>query len=92
MNNNNHAPNSPLAHADRLRSIAGELTEVHSLLSVLCNELEGGGIIKARHLEPVIAEAVPKLRDAVQAMNSLTMERRTRPRYWTRPDQNPLLM
>ena len=92
MNNNNHAPNSSLVQADRLRSIAGELTEVHSLLSVLYNELEGGGIIKARHLEPVIAEAVPKLRDAVHAMNSLTMERRARPRHPTSPDQNPLLM
>ena len=90
--NNNNAPNSPFIHADRLRSIAGDLTEVHSLLSVLCTELEGGGIVKARHLEPVIAEAVPKLRDAVQAVNSLTIERRARPRRRTGPDQNPLLM
>ena len=52
--------------------IAGELLEIHSLLSLLCNELGGGGIVQARHLEPMLASAVPKLRDAVDAMQELS--------------------
>ena len=72
MNNNHLPPASVDDHHARLRSIAGELLEIHSLLSLLCNELGGGGIVQARHLEPMLASTVPKLRDAVDAMHELS--------------------
>lgn len=78
MNNDNLRPSHPEKHSHKLRGIAGELTEVHKLLSALCDELGGGGIIQARHVEPLLASAVPKLGDAVRAMNELTGNRRQR--------------
>jgi hypothetical protein len=71
MDNKKKAPGI-VTRTQQLRGIAGELTEVHSLLDLLCHQLEGGGIVKASHIEPMISEAVPKLRQAVNAMNSLT--------------------
>ena len=72
MNNNNLSTSALDKQTHQLRSIAGDLMEVHGLLSLLCNELGGGGIVQARHLEPMLARAVPKLRDAVHAMNEIS--------------------
>jgi len=71
MNKKNKSPNI-VTRTQQLRGIVGDLAEVHALLDVLCNELAGGGIVKASHIEPMISEAVPKLRQAVKAMNALT--------------------
>ncbi len=71
MKNNNEATSMPTSSSDQLRNLAGDLTEVHTLLSLLCTELGGGGIVPAGQLEPVIAKAVPKLRNAVASMNAL---------------------
>ncbi len=72
MNNDKLQPSTPEKNNHKLRGIAGELTEVHDLLSALCDELGGGGIVQARHLEPMLASAVPKLDHAVRTMNELT--------------------
>lgn len=71
MHNNNQVQSIPSDRTEQLRSLAGDLSEVHSLLSMLCHELGGGGIVQARHLEPVIARTVPKLREAVATMNAM---------------------
>ena len=71
MKNNNEASSIPLSSSEQLRSLAGDLTEVHTLLSVLCDELGGGGVVPAAHLEPMISDAVPKLRHAVASMNAM---------------------
>ncbi|MDJ0928390.1 MAG: hypothetical protein QNJ73_12165 [Gammaproteobacteria bacterium] len=87
MNNDNLASNMPAGQAEKLRSIAGELSEVHSLLAALCKELSGGGIVQARDLEPMIAETVPKLRHAVRAMQGIETDSGD-----DGEEQNPLLM
>jgi len=92
MNNNNHAASIPLPHTDQLRNLAGDLTEVHSLLSVLCSELGCGGIIQARHLEPMIARTVPKLREAVATMNAMAAGVDDQAEYPSMEERNPLLM
>ena len=65
-------PGNLVTRTEQLRSIVGDLTEVHGLLSLLCTHLEEGGTVDAAELEPVISEAVPRLRQAVSAMNILT--------------------
>jgi hypothetical protein len=70
MNNKNKMPDI-ITRTEQLRSIIGDLAEVHSLLDILSQELAGGGIIKASHIQPMINDAVPKLRQAVKAMNTL---------------------
>lgn len=72
MKNNNLQSSSPDDHSHKLRGIAGDITEVHELLSALCDELGGGGIVHARHLEPMLASAVPKLDHALRTMHELT--------------------
>lgn len=69
--NNNRISDVPLSQGEELRSLAGDLTEVHTLLSVLCTELGGGGIVPASDLEFIIGEAVPKLKSVVASMNEL---------------------
>jgi len=71
MKNNNEASSIPLSSPEKLRSLAGDLTEVHSLLSVLCDELGGGGVVPAAYLQPMISDAVPKLQHAVASMNAI---------------------
>ena len=51
MSNDQDAARAAVSSADTLRELAGDLTEVHSLLRSLCEELGGGGIVQARHLE-----------------------------------------
>ena len=71
MKNNNEASSIPPSSSEQLRSLAGDLTEVHALLSVLCDELGGGGVVPAAQLEPMISDAVPKLQQAVASMNAM---------------------
>ena len=71
MNKNNEASSIPPSSSDQLRSLAGDLTEVHTLLSVLCDELGGGGVVPAAQLKPMISGAVPKLQEAVASMNAM---------------------
>ena len=50
---------------DTLRTLATDLHEVYSLLNELSSNLEGGGIVTARDIEPAVSRAVPRLRNAV---------------------------
>ena len=90
-NNNNRSASAPLSQSDELRSLAGDLTEVHTLLSMLCTELGGGGIVPASDLEYIIGEAVPKLRSVVASMNDMA-EGYSGPGDPAYGDANPLLM
>ncbi len=92
MNNNKNASNAPATRTEQLRSLAGDLTEVHGLLDLLCAELGGGGIVPASDLEPVIAEAVPKLRNAVDSMQALAMDSESGSGGESAGKNNPLLM
>ena len=76
--NNNVAANLA-SESNQLRLLASELREAYTLLDHLCKQLEGGGIIQARDVEPTVAKAVPTLKHAVAVLNSVTMigERRT---------------
>lgn len=94
MNKKDH-PVAVDARAEQLRNIVGDLAEVHSLLQLLCTQLAGGGIVEARQLEPVVAEAEPKLRRIVDTMSALSDE--GSPRVEVRRSRapksgNPLLM
>ena len=71
MKNNNETSSMSASSSEQLRSLAGDLTEVHALLSVLCDELGGGGVVPAAQLEPMISDAVPKLQQAVASMNAM---------------------
>ena len=71
MKNNNDISSMSPSSSEQLRSLAGDLTEVHALLSVLCDELGGGGVVPAAQLEPMISDAVPKLQQAVASMNAM---------------------
>ncbi len=92
MNNNKNASSTPLTKPEQLRSLAGDLTEVHGLLDLLCAELGGGGIVPASDLEPVIAEAVPKLRNAVNSMQALATDSENGSADQSAGKRNPLLM
>ena len=84
-----------VTRTEKLRDIVGELTEVHGLLDLLCTQLEGGGIVQAKELEPVVAEAAPKLRKALNEMNTLTHQGGARVegrRNQSPRSKNPLLM
>lgn len=87
MNNNKLRPSALDPQTSRLRGITGDLVEIHGLLSLLCNELGSGGIVQARHLQPILARAVPKLNDAVHAMRALSGPEGDDP-----AQPNPLLM
>ncbi len=88
MKNKNTAEHWDL-DAEILRSIASDLTEVHALMATLCKELNGGGLVHARDLEPVLAGTVPKLRAACDAVDELADLGWTPP---TMTSTNPLLM
>lgn len=66
----NDRPNTGVPAAE-LDDVTGELVEVHRLLAWLSGELEGGGIVTARSLKPVIEATVPRLERALDAMNAL---------------------
>ena len=72
MKNNENAATQSTADNDELRNLAVDLGEAYTLLNSLSDQLEGGGIVRARDVEPAVAKAVPKLRHAVAVLNAVT--------------------
>ncbi len=70
---NNKAVENLVSESDQLRHLASDLREAYLVLDKLCSQLEGGGIVQARDVEPAVAQTVPKLRRAVAVLNSVTM-------------------
>lgn len=85
MNNNNNV------RVESLRELAVDLSEVYGLMSELCDQLQGGGIVQARDIEPSLARAVPKLRRALAALNEAATDADELGDV-TAPSQSPLLM
>ena len=90
----------PARHASTnhvLQHLAGDLHEVYGLLINLRTQLEGGGIIQVREIEPSVSRAVPKLRRAVAALNAVALLSERDQEYAglaevTTPSQSPLLI
>ena len=84
MNNNNKAG------MNNLHDLVGDLSDVYGLMSELSLQLQGGGIVQARDIEPSVAKAVPKLRRVVAALQAAS----TNSESGEEPllNQNPLLM
>lgn len=78
MKKNNNGVVDLVSKDDQLRHLASDLREAYKVLDRLCTQLEGGGIIPARDVEPAISEAVPKLRNAVNVLNNVTRIDRAR--------------
>jgi hypothetical protein len=79
----------------QLRYLATDLHEVYSLLSELSLQLEGGGIVQARDVEPAVSAAVPRLRSAVETLYAASKRGETygdSPDAISSPGRNPLLM
>ncbi len=76
----------------QLRYLATDLHEVYSLLNELSLQLEGGGIVQVRDVEPTVAMAVPKLRSAVEALYAASQHAEAVGNQPGMPSQNPLLM
>jgi len=79
VKNNDNAATRATTKNDKLRDLALDLGEAYTLLNSLSSQLEGGGIVRARDVEPAVAKAVPKLRHAVAVLNAVTTadQRRT---------------
>ena len=78
-----------------LRHLATDLHEVYSQLNELRSQLEGGGIVQVRDVEPAVSRAVPKLRSAVATLYAATKHDENLGNgsdSASRPNQNPLLM
>lgn len=87
MNNNNNKP------AKSLRELAVDLDEICSIISELCDQLQGGGIMQARDIEPPLSTALPKLRRAVATLEAAAGGDNGRGvGEITAPGQSPLLM
>ncbi len=89
MKNNNP---EAVSATHQLRYLATDLHEVYSLLSELSLQLEGGGIVQVRDVEPTVAMAVPKLRSAVAALYAASKHVEAGAKQSGVPNQNPLLM
>lgn len=70
--NNNNGVVDLVSKDDQLRHLASDLREAYKVLDLLCTQLEGGGIVPARDVEPAVSEAVPKLRNAVNVLSKVT--------------------
>lgn len=80
--------------ARSLRDLAADLDEVYRLMDELCEQLQGGGIVQARDIEPSISKAVPKLRRAVATLTEASTRGSNGGEHGevTKPSQSPLLM
>jgi len=80
--------------ASSLRDLAADLAEVYRLMDELCEQLQGGGIVQARDIEPSLAKAVPKLRRAVATLSEASAHGSNGGELGevTAPSQSPLLM
>lgn len=79
----------------QLHYLATDLHEVYSILDELRLQLEGGGIVQARDVEPAVSKAVPKLRSAVATLYAASKrdENRGDPlAAISSPSRNPLLI
>jgi hypothetical protein len=70
---NTDAAENLASEIDELNYLAADLSEAYEMLDRLCSQLEGGGIVQARDVEPTIARTVPKLRRAVAILKSVAM-------------------
>lgn len=89
--------NNPEAESgeNTLRHLATDLHEVYSRLNELSANLEGGGIVQVRDIEPAVSMAVPRLRSAVATLYAAVKRNETlgnRRAGSGKPNQNPLLM
>ena len=77
-----------------LRDLAADLDQVYRLMDELCEQLQGGGIVQARDIEPSISKAVPKLRRAVATLTEASTRGSSGGENGevTKPSQSPLLM
>ncbi len=91
MKNNN---SGTIIADDELRYLATDLHEVYSRLNELSSQLEGGGIVQVRDVEPAVSMAVPKLRSAVAVLYAATKhdDDGDRPADASALNQNPLLI
>jgi len=80
--------------ASSLRDLAADLDEVYRQMDELCEQLQGGGIVQARDIEPSLAKAVPKLRRAVATLSEASTRGSSAGELGevTAPSQSPLLM
>lgn len=92
MKNNN---SEAISASHQLRYLATDLHEVYSLLNELSTQLEGGGIVQVRDVEPAVSMAVPRLRNAVATLYAASKidEKQGGPLAGiSSPSRNPLLM
>jgi len=69
---NNNGAVDLVSKNDQLRHLASDLQEAYKVLDMLCTQLEGGGVVPARDVKPVVSGAVPKLRNAVNVLSKVT--------------------
>jgi hypothetical protein len=72
LNKKNNGVVDLVSKDDQLRHLATDLQEAYRVLDILCTQLEGGGIVPARDVEPAVLETVPKLRNAVDVLSKVT--------------------
>lgn len=92
MKNNNR---EVVSAKHQLRFLATDLHEVYSLLNELSIQLEGGGIVQVRDVEPAVSMAVPRLRNAVATLYAASQHDEIDGEHAARAslqNQNPLLM
>jgi hypothetical protein len=78
-----------------LRYLATDLHEVYSLLNELSVQLEGGGIVQVRDVQPTVSMAVPRLRNAIAtlyAASNRDANHDDRLAGISLPSRNPLLI
>jgi hypothetical protein len=97
LKKNNNEVVDLVSKDDQLRHLAADLREAYKVLDVLCTQLEGGGIVPARDVEPTVSETIPKLRNAVEILSKVThIDQARRPKIRNagkRPiSKNPLLI
>ena len=72
MKKNNNEVVDLISKDEQLRHLAVDLREAYKVLDMLCTQLEGGGVVPARDIKPVVSQTVPKLRNAVEILNEVT--------------------
>ena len=70
---NTDAAETLASEINELNHLAADLSEAYESLDRLCSQLEGGGIVQARDVEPTIARTVPKLRRAVAVLKAVAV-------------------
>ncbi len=84
-----------ISTTDHLHYLATDLHDVYCMLDELRLQLEGGGIVQVRDVEPAVSKAVPRLRSAVATLYAASKraENHGDPLAETSsPSRNPLLI